>query len=72
MRHLPLAQELEELDPFAQAAAHHLGAAHHLTDDRGDPILDQSVTERHVRVDETKRDIVVNRFGAVPNFSLTA
>jgi GTP-binding protein HflX len=25
-----------------------------------------------VRVDETKRDIVVNRFGAVPNLSLTA
>src|SRR5690348_4012017 len=36
VRHLPLAQELEELDAFAQAAHHHLGAPHHLADDRRD------------------------------------
>ena len=31
-----LAQELEELDAFAQAALHHVGAADHLADDRAD------------------------------------
>ena len=35
-RFLAVAQEAEELDPFAQAAFHHLGRAHHLADDRGD------------------------------------
>src|ERR1700745_438410 len=33
VRHLPLAQELEELDAFAQAAHHHLWTLHHLADD---------------------------------------
>ena len=32
----PFAQEGEELDAFAQPALHHLRAAHHLADDRGD------------------------------------
>src|ERR1700722_20369495 len=36
MRQLALAQEVEELDAFAQPAAHHLGALDHLADDRGD------------------------------------
>src|SRR5581483_10020032 len=36
VRHLPLAQELEEFDAFAQAAHHHLGALHHIADDGGD------------------------------------
>src|SRR6476659_2969926 len=35
-RPVPLAQELEELHPLAQPALHHLRAAHHLADDRGD------------------------------------
>src|SRR5579863_1995271 len=33
---MPLAQELEELDAFAQAALHHLRAADHLADDGSD------------------------------------
>jgi hypothetical protein len=36
MREFALAQEVEELDAFAQAAAHHFGASHHLAHDRGD------------------------------------
>ena len=35
-RHLPVAQELEELDAFAQPPAHHLRALDHLADERGD------------------------------------
>src|ERR1700687_1799440 len=35
-RHLPVAQELEELDPLAQPAPHHLWAHDHLGDQRGD------------------------------------
>src|SRR5215207_9842710 len=34
--HFALAQELKELDPLAQPAAHHLRALQHLGDERGD------------------------------------
>ena len=36
MRRAALAQELEELDALAQPALHHLRAADHFADDRGD------------------------------------
>src|SRR5579875_2751997 len=36
MRQLALAQEVEELDAFAQAPLHHLGTLDHLAHDRGD------------------------------------
>jgi GTP-binding protein HflX len=43
---------------------------------RNAEVLNKELHDGHfdmtVRVDETKRDIVVNRFGAVPNLSLTA
>src|SRR5207237_3296141 len=35
-RHLPLPQELEELDALAQPAAHHFGALEHLAEQGGD------------------------------------
>src|SRR5947207_2835032 len=66
----PLAQELEELDAFAQAALHHVRRAHHFADDGRD--LARAEIELLVEALQRREDLVVGEMRVVQRRDLDA